>query len=515
MILLKRIAMMSSSRVRRLTLSRNAVSAPATALRLLLVGMMGVGFVPLSEARSRISVGNTAQDAAGHVSMGVGKSTIVDLPEDAAEIFVANPAVANAVVRTARQIYIIGVASGQTSLFALDKQGREIASFEINIGRDIGELTQILRAALPDSAIQVKTINDTIILTGAVDSAEDAQRAADMAKGFAKQVSSTGGASTEGGLVINSLTIRGRDQVMLKVTISEMRRDIAKQLGISSSSWGALTQYNPFAINGALSSAGSALTFGDSSAAPTTSAVNINSGNGLKATLQAFERYGVTRTLAEPTVTAVSGESAKFTVGGEFPYSTGLVCSGSSSASSTSSTSACTTGAAFKPYGITLNFEPVVLSEGRILLHLATEVADLDFQHGAIVGGVATPGLLTRKNETTIELPSGGSIATAGLIQQQSLQTINGLPGLLNIPILGTLFRSRDYQRNETELMIIVTPIIVKPVAPNAIARPDDGFTDASDPQAWLLGRMNKLYATPSNPEAAKNYRGRVGFIQD
>ena len=501
------------------TITPSSFALVGGSLRLLLAGSLSIAVALPVDARPRVQMENGVNVGARRISMGVGKSTIIELPEDAAEIFIANPTVANAIVRTARKIYVIGAGAGQTSLFALDKQGREIASFEINIGRDIGELTQILRAALPTAAIKVQTINDTIILTGIVDNAEDATRAADMAKGFAKQVNSTGGVPSEGsgGLVINSLTIRGRDQVMLKVTVSEMRRDIAKQLGISSSSWGALTQYNPFAIQGALS-AGTAV-FGDGSPAPGTSAVNISSGNGLKATLQAFERNGVTRTLAEPTVTAVSGESAKFTVGGEFPYSTGLTCTGGSSGigtgGATSGTSSCTTGAAFKPYGITLNFEPVVLSEGRILLHLATEVADLDFQHGAIVGGVATPGLLTRKNETTIELPSGGSIATAGLIQQRTIQSINGLPGLLNIPILGTLFRSRDYQRNETELMIIVTPIIVKPVSATVLAKPDDGFADASDPQGWLLGRMNKLYATPSNPEAAKNYRGRVGFIQD
>lgn len=443
--------------------------------------------------------------------MGVGKSTIIDLSEDAAEIFVANPAIANAIVRTARKIYIIGTGTGQTTLFALDKQGREIASYEISIGRDVGELSQILRVALPATQIAVRTVGDSVILTGEVNSAEEAQRAADMAEGFVKQVNGAGGANAAG-LVINSLTIRGRDQVMLKVTISEMRRDIAKQLGISSSSWGALTQYNPFAINGALSA------IGDGAVATTGTQLNINSYNGLKATLQAFERYGVNRTLAEPTVTAISGESAKFFVGGEFPYSTGLICGAvgaATSAGGTSSTSQCSSGAAFKPYGISLRFEPVVLSEGRILLHVGTEVSDLDFTHGAIVGGVSTPGLLTRNNETTVELPSGGSIATAGLIQQKSLQVINGLPGLLNIPILGTLFRSRDYQKQETELMIIVTPIIVKPVAASALAKPDDGFTDASDPQAWLLGRMNKLYATPSNPEARRDYHGRVGFIQD
>ncbi len=509
-----------------------AATGPATPRGLLRIGVIGLrlalalavgiaaSLAPLpATARNRLNPTALNPDAQ-RITMGVGKSTIIDLDQDAAEIFVANPAVANAIVRTARKIYIIGAGPGQTTLFALDKQGREIASYEISIGRDVGELTQILRVALPGSRIVVRTVGDSLILTGEVNSAEEAQRAADMAEGFVKQVNATGGAPGAGGanagMVVNSLTIRGRDQVMLKVTISEMRRDIAKQLGISSSSWGALTQYNPFSINGPLS-AGSAV-FGDGTAAPTSTQLNINSGNGLKATLQAFERYGVNRTLAEPTVTAISGESAKFFVGGEFPYSTGLICGAVGAATvagGTSSTSQCSSGAAFKPYGISLRFEPVVLSEGRILLHVGTEVSDLDFTHGAIVGGVSTPGLLSRNNETTIELPSGGSIATAGLIQQKSLQVINGLPGLLNIPILGTLFRSRDYQKSETELMIIVTPIIVKPVAASALAKPDDGFTDASDPQAYLLGRMNKLYATPGNPQARRDYHGRVGFIQD
>jgi pilus assembly protein CpaC len=234
-----------------------------------------------------------------------------------------------------------------------------------------------------------------------------------------------------------------------------------------------------------------------------------NSNNSLNATLQAFERYGVSRTLAEPTVSATSGESAKFTVGGQFPYPTGYTCS-------TTGSGGCSPGgAAYKDYGITLNFAPVVLSEGRILLHLTTEVTEIDTQNSVTIQSVPVPGLRTRKHETTIELPSGGSIASAGLLQTATREIINGLPGLLNLPILGTLFRSRDYQRQETELMIIVTPVIVKPVRANDLARPDDGFADASDPQAWLLGRMNRLYATQSNPQALKNYKGRFGFIQD
>ena len=446
-------------------------------------------------ARSRAAVAIAPADGVQRISMGVGKSVILDLPEEAAEIFVGNPAVANAVVRTARKLYVIGVANGQTSIYALDRQGRQFVSYEISIGRDIGELSQILQAAMPTTAIVVRTVNDTIILTGTVDSGEDAQRAFDIAKGFAKNGVSNG-AATSDGLVINSLIIRGRDQVMLKVTISEMRRDIAKQLGISSSTWGVLSQTNPFNVNGVIAPAAGQLVGSN---------IGIKTGSNLQATLQAFERNGVTRTLAEPTVTAISGESAKFLVGGEFPYGLGVTCTNG----------VCTSSASYKDYGVSLNFAPVVLSEGRILLHLATEVSDLDFQHAVTIAGSPTPALLVRRNETTIELPSGGSLATAGLIQQQSAQVINGLPGLLNLPILGALFRSRDYQKSESELIIIVTPIIVKAVRPNAIAKPDDGFSDASDPQAWLLGRMNRLYATPRNPEAVKNYRGRVGFIQD
>jgi pilus assembly protein CpaC len=443
----------------------------------------------------------TLSNGSQRISMGIGKSVILDLPEDAAEIFVGNPAVANAIVRTARKLYIIGMANGQTTVYALDRQGHQFASFEISIGRDIGELTQILRTAMPNTEIVARTVNDTIILTGTVDSAEDAQRAADIAKGFAKTITTGQGVAAGDGLVVNSLVIRGRDQVMLKVTIAEMRRDIIKQLGITSASWGPLSQANPFGINGTVGQGSNPLTGSN-----VVSALNINAGN-LSATLQAFERYGVSHTLAEPTVTAVSGEAAKFTVGGEFPYPGPATC--------TSGSGCVSGGAAFKDYGITLNFSPVILSDGHILLHLATEVTDIDYSDSVTISGVSTPGLKTRKNETTIELPSGGSIATAGLLQQQTQQVINGLPGLLNIPILGALFRSRDYLRQETELMIIVTPIIVRATKPGDIARPDDNFAESSDPQAWLLGRMNRLYATPNNPETVKNYRGHVGFIQD
>ena len=286
--------------------------------------MAGIGTVHAQEkAEARFYGAVTPR----HISMGVGKSEIIDLPQDAAEIFVADPTVANAVVRSPRKLYVIGVAAGQTSVFALDQQGRKIAALELSIGRgDPGDLQQILRAAMPAAAITARTINDTIILTGTVDSIEDAQRATDIANGFVQRLYGAGpsggpaggppgAAAITTGSVVNVLTIRGRDQVMLKVTIAEVSRNIAKQLGITTSSvtasWGTFTQFNPFAINGVLAAAGAQ----DTPVRPftTTALTAHNPANTLSATLQAFERYGVSRILAEPTVSAVSGENAKLT----------------------------------------------------------------------------------------------------------------------------------------------------------------------------------------------------------
>jgi pilus assembly protein CpaC len=495
--------------------------------------MAGIGAVHAQEKAEARFNGAVARR---RIALEVGMSRIIELRQDAAEIFVANPKVANAVVRSPRKLYVVGMDNGETSVVALDQQGREIEHLELSVRREIGidELRQILRAAMPTAAITARTVNETIILTGAVDSIEDAQRACDIAKGFAQRVNAgappgalgapgagAGGApgttaACADGRVVNVLTIRARDQVMLKVTVAEISRDIAKQLGITTSSltasWGTFTQFNPFAIQGVTAVAGPGVSGYPTAAPGTTSALTAhNPANTLSATLQAFERYGVSRILAEPAVSGVSGESAKLTVGGEIPIPSVPQCTVASSTTAGS----CTGGTTFQPYGVTLRFSPVVLSEGRVLLHLATEVSELDPANGTTIFGSFVPGLLTRKNETTVEIPSGGSIASAGLLQTQSRQVINGLPGLLDLPVLGALFRSNDYQKLETELMIIVTPYIVKPAKSDEIARPSDGFADTSDPQAWLLGRVNQLYASPGNPEAIKDYKGPVGFIQD
>jgi pilus assembly protein CpaC len=444
------------------------------------------------------------------ISMGVGKSLVVDLPRDATEVVVANPNVANAVVRSARKLYIMGVAAGQTTIFAVDQNGRQIANLEISIGRDVGELGPLLKAALPRSNIVPRTVNDSIILTGTVTSPAEAQRAVDISKGFAstKAAAIGGGGGNLGGsnngMVVNALIIKGEDQVMLKVTVAEVERKIIKQLGFSAQQggetilrggWGALVQENPFAINSTFSN----------------SALQINGPNNTTATLKAFERYGVSRVLAEPSLTAISGEVAKLTVGGEIAVPGASSCAVSGGGLQTF----CTPSITFKPYGVNLTFTPIVLSEGRIQLHLSTEVTEIDLQNTFTYAQIAVPGFKTRKNETTIELPSGGSVATAGLLTQKSAQAINGLPGLINLPILGALFRSRDFLREETELLVVVTPYTTRPLSSHEVTRPDDGFAEASDPQTWLLGRVNRLYSSRNNPQMMKNFKGRIGFIQD
>jgi pilus assembly protein CpaC len=466
-------------------------------------------------AAARAATGNVR-----HLQMGVGKSVIVDLPADASEIFVGNPAVANAIVRSARRLYIDAIANGQTSIFALDKDGHQIVVFELSIGRDIGELQELLRSALPGNDIQVKTVADSVILMGSVGSAGEAQKALDIASGFigisvlgggsspsaaapssgtATSVSISAAGTPVSGKVINSLIIRGLDQVSVRVTVTEIRREILKQLGVSFAGIGktpnAVTVENPFAINGTLATSEAVLGW-----------QNAN-GSGFSATLQAFERQGVARTLAEPTVTAVSGESAKFLAGGSVPVPSGETCG--------TNGSNCLLSFAYQPYGVTLNFTPVVLSQGRIQLRVATEVTDIDNSKQITVLGTAIPAFRTRRNETTVELPSGGSIMSAGLISTETQQAINGVPGLMNLPVLGALFRSRDYQRDETELLIIVTPYIVHAVDPHEVVKPDANYSDASDPQSWLLGRVNRLYSSTGNSQPIQNYSGKVGFIND
>ena len=453
---------------------------------------------------SALNVSTSEHSASRRLDLAIGRSVVLELPRDAKEVFVANPRIANAVVRSARKLFIIGIADGSTTMFATDAEGRQIAALEVIVGRDLNVLRQTLRVALPSAQIDVKPAGTSVLLIGSVANAGEATQAVDIANAF---VGTSGGFfSSAKGSVINSLTIRGRDQVMVKVVISEVSRKAIKQLGINSTGEWKLGNFsitptldNPMPLQPQALSA---------------TAIRAGIGNSNNFTLRALERAGLSRVLAEPTVTAISGESAKFTAGGEVPVPKGQSCTYDILNRRT-----CTFQIEYKPIGVAVNFTPIVLSDNKISMRIASEVTELDFENqirlsGQEQEGLNAPAFRVRKSDTTVELPSGGTLATAGLIQRVSKQSINGFPGLMNVPVIGMLFRSRDYQREETELMITATPYIVKPMEPNQVQRPDDGFVEAHDAQAVLLGRLNKIYGTSGGP-IPQAYKGRVGFIAD
>lgn len=424
------------------------------------------------------------------LALGIGKSIVIDLPRDIKDVLVADPKIANAVVRSAQRAYLIGAAVGQTNIVFFDSAGQQIAAYDIAVTRDLNGIRSALKQAIPNGDIQIEGLGEGVIMTGSVATAIEAQQATDIAArltGDDKKVS-------------NNISIRGRDQVMLKITVAEVQRDVVKQLGVdlsASLNYGTavvnFSNTNPFSQSGAALVDGNALT------------TKFGSTPSVTATLKAMESVGVVRTLAEPNLTAVSGEPATFLAGGEFPVPSGVSCNNG----------ICSPSVTFKKFGILLNFTPVVMTAGRISLKVATEVSEVSSDNSVTISGWSVPSIKSRRVESNVEIPSGGSLAMAGLIQEQTKQAINGLPGMSQLPVLGTLFRSRDYINRQSELMVLVTPYIVRAVAQKDLSRPDDGFADASDPQSELLGSLNRLYGAPGRTAPRDTYHGRFGFITD
>ncbi|RUV36953.1 type II and III secretion system protein family protein [Mesorhizobium sp. M7A.F.Ca.MR.148.00.0.0] len=497
----------------------------AAAFGLLLVGTNVQGSVV--EAKNAQV---TASTATQRVKLGLNKSVVIDLPSDAYDILVANPAVADAVTRTARRIYLFGKAVGETNIFVFGPNGEQIVSLDLAVERDVAGLEDYIRRFLPTSAIKVELLNDNVVLTGTVDTPLDAKRAVDLATIFVSggeattgQYSQTAaGGSAQSGVdinnpdqerrtskIVNLLQIIGDDQVTLKVTVAEVSRSVMKQLGVNMVGSGS--------SNGISYSAASSPAFGLGKPISASSGLLLGDGigNGLQAYINAMEQSGVMKTLAEPTLTAVSGEKATFKVGGEYNLATGR----SSNVSTDNQTGLTTYSFEKIEYGIGLEFQPVVLSAGRISLKVRTSVSEPTTDGAPTLEGSGTqPGMTIlsirkRLADTTVELPSGGSMMIAGLVRDDVRQAISGLPGLAKIPVLGSLFRSRDFVRNETELVIIITPYLVKPVARNDLAKPDDNFNAASDGAGMFLGRVNRVYGTMQTDKPNGRYHGVVGFI--
>lgn len=480
--------------------NRTAICIAILSALFALVDLASVGQASAAEAATQTPIIRVAASEATSrfVPLGIGKSVAIDLPADIKDVLVADPKVANAVIRSSRRVYIIGVAVGQTNIFFFDADGRQIAGFDIGVKRDLNGVRNAIKQTIPDADIHVEGIGDGVMLSGNASSQADAQQAYDLATRLVG----------DGAKVVNGIAVRGRDQVMLKVTVAEVRCDVIKQLGIDLSgqfNYGhAVVNFNttnPFSANGG----------------PLSNTFLTGSVPSVTATLRAMERAGVIRTLAEPSLTAISGETATFIAGGEFPVPNGLSCD------TTRSPPLCQPQITFKKFGVSLVFTPVVLSEGRISLKVMTEVSDLSTENAMTIQitgsstSLTVPSIQTRRAETTIEIPSGGSLALAGMIQEQTRQAINGIPALMQVPVLGALFKSRDYVNHQSELMVLVTPYVVRAVAQKQLSRPDDGFADTNDPQAVLLGQLNRIYGAPVKGDVrpTSEYRGKYGFILD
>ena len=467
-------------------------------------------------------------EALQRVDLGLNKSLVIDLPSDAFDILVANPGVADAITRSSRRIYLFGKQVGETNIFVFGENGEPIANIDLRVERDVGNLEADLERFVPGSDIEVEIVNDNIVLSGTVLTAQDANRAERLANAFlnggeqgSRGTNESGGGEgllallggdsvDQASSIVNLLTILGEDQVTLKLTIAEIQRSVVKQLGINVNG-----SIQTSALNSDVLSGLAANSFGVSA---------MNSGQGLvggrsfsfngqigpddlnlsfNATLKAMHDAGVARTLAEPTLTAISGESAQFRVGGDYRIV--------DSVDFNAEDNQFVVGDQTIEYGVSLAFRPVVLGSGRISIKLRTEVAEPTPVGSNPVANTTVLSIRKREAETTVELPSGGSMMIAGLIRDDVRQTIQKTPGLENIPILGPLFRSRAFAREETELVIIATPYLVRPVPRAKLARPDDNFHAENDTKGYLLGRVNKIYGNRKTPDGP--YHGAIGFI--
>lgn len=431
----------------------------------------------------------------------LGKAAIVELPRAAADILVSNPEIVDAVIRTPQRVYIMAKAAGQANAFFFDRSNNQILNLEIRVEQDADAIRQLLTKLLPDARIGVESLNGSVILHGTVDTASEAQRAEAIALKFAGEEN-----------LVNMLAVREPAQVLLKVRIVEMQRQLIRQLGIDLNGVAQISDTAiDFAVEGTYPLSGTLLG-GASGNVQTNGFGDLTS---LDAAFSAFEQNGLVKTLAEPNIVAVSGREGSFLAGGEFPVPSvdedGRVI------------------IEFKEFGVQLDFQPIVFSKNRIQLNLATEVSELSAAGGVNVGsnvvvgpdgelqtipGFVVPAVTARNAQTTVELPSGGSIAIAGLLQENITDFVNGVPGIKDTPVLGGLFRSQEFQSDQTELVIIATPYLVTPTDPSKLTDPARGHVSPTMIQSALLGQLEAAYGV-TGQTGSQQLAGPLGFILD
>lgn len=432
------------------------------------------------------------------ITIGLDKSMLVEVPLDLQNVLVSNPEVLDAVVQTSRQVYLLAKDVGEANAFFVGPDGQKVLLLEVTVARDLTALHDTMARLIPGSKISAEMMGESIVLSGSVASPVDASRAAELAGRFVKKKDA----------VVNLLSTASKEQVLLKVQVAEMQRDAMRRIGVdvpgavlnSGNFTFAKVLQNAFPVTSAIVPAAQAL-------APGVPPV-VSAGSALQGTwatpnqsvttlIQALERAGVLRTLAEPTLTAISGETAKFLAGGEFPIPIAQDNN--------------TITVDWKQFGVNVSFKPVVLGEGRISLNIAAEVSEISTEGAISLATISLPGLRVRRAETTLELPSGGTLAMAGLLSDETRQNVEGVPGLKSLPVLGALFRSNDYRRRETELVILVTPYLATHASKLELAKPDLGYSSETELKELFFGHINRVYGY----EGRGGYQGNYGYAID
>ena len=441
------------------------------------VAAMAIAFGTVGAAAPAVAAPVTAKPAET-LNLSKGTGTLVRLSEPMSDIFVANDSIADVQVRSPTQLYVFGKGSGETTVYATSKGGRVVYAANVRVGNNISSLGDMLHLAMPDANIQATPMNNLVLLTGTVANPDDVAEAQRLTQAYV-------GSETQ---VVTRLKSATPLQVMLKVRIAEVNRTVLKSMGVNLLSQDTTGGFlfgigrgNPGTISNGTG------TFNISSTGTTLGAAGHLLGLNLLGTLDIAANDGLANMLAEPNLTALSGETASFLAGGEFPIP---VSQGNNAVT-----------IEYKQYGVGLAFTPIVLSDGRISMRVRPEVSQLDSANGVNLNGYTVPALTTRRAETTVELGSGQSFMIAGLLQNSGSNNIDKTPVLGDLPILGALFRSTKFQRQETELVVIVTPYLVRPVS-GQLATPIDGYRVPTDIQRDLVGQTFSGHSGQLDPTA-------------
>lgn len=455
---------------------------------------LAVSVLPLPLAAQGWPAGSAQSLHAGTLTVPVNKSQIVNADRTIAKAMIGNDQIADILPLTDRSIYVLGKRIGTTSLTLYDARGRVIAVMDVAVGPDIETLQSQLKVLVPGEDIQAHISNDSIVLTGTVSNPASADRAVQLARTYVGDYDEKGvhkAADVKDGQddrVVNLISVGSSQQVMLEVTFAEVDKTSGKELGVSAfglsnnGSFSAVTGRGSSLVPDPTTGIG-VLKLDSITGQAGIFRKEFSIGNlGLEGILNALESKGMARTLAKPTLLALSGEKASFLAGGEFPIP--VAQNGSSGNNGTA-----TFTVEFKTFGVSLAFTPTVLSDRTINMIVAPEVSEIDPSASLTLNGISVPGLRTRRVSTTLELRDGESFAIAGLLQQDTKVNISQLPLIGSIPIIGTLFRSTRYQKGETELLIIVTPRLVAPIRPSQVRLPTDRVKDPSDVDTFLMGQ--------------------------